>query len=177
MKLPRRIREVVAYTKYRHLVSLYYEALNADAILEIGIREGFSTITFLCGIRDGKQGHLWSIDWGKDPRTPKTVGMIKGSELGKYFTWINQDVHLIPKSWFEARSMDVIFPDLNATPLIDVLQNCLLLMHKGSKMFLLDTDLISEKVKFIASLDKDKYSCEVKQVQTEMTIITKTVDD
>ena len=72
--------------------------------------------------------------------------------------------------------MDIIFPDLNDLPPTVILQNCLLLMHKGSKMFLLDVNRISEKEMFIANLDLDLYSYEIKPIQSGMAIITKEAD-
>jgi len=181
ISLPTKVKEIIRDTNYQHPRPLYHAALKADSILEIGLREGYSTTSFLCGLRDGKQGHLWSIDWGKDPRTPKTADIIQRSEMAEYFTWINRDVRLIPESWFESHSMDIIFPDLNVLPLNGIpltglLQNCLLLMHKGSKMFLLGVNRNSEKEMFIANLDRDLYSYEIQPIQSGMAIITKEAD-
>lgn len=172
MSLPPKVIQIMQITNYLHPRHLYLEALKADSILEIGIREGYSTMSFLCGLRDGKEGHLWSIDWGKDNKTPKTVDTIQRSRLAEYFTWINRNVRLIPKSWFEEHSIDVIFPDLNEPPLTELLENCLLLMHKGSKMFLLDVGLKREKKKFLANIDRELYSYEIMPIQNSMAIIT-----
>ena len=145
---------------HQHLPYLYLEAKKARTILELGIYRGYSTRSLLYGLRDGKQGHLWSIDWGKDPDTPRTVENIRSSDLNKYFTWIKRDITSIPDSWFEKHKADLVHADVPITPRKRFLNKYLLSLHKGSKMLLFGIERNPEKTEFLNELDTGKYRLE-----------------
>lgn len=167
---------------YQHLPYLYFEAKKARTILELGLRKGYSTRSLLYGLRDGKQGHLWSIDWGKNPETPKTVEHIVRSNLAEYFTWIKRDVTSIPDSWFKNHKMDLVFPDVPPAHRKIFLNKPLLSLSKGSRLFIICLSDAPEKSEFVYSLDTNKYHYEMIPSKKGIlnkgaVIITKDVDD
>lgn len=178
MNVAKEVKEIMRKNPYyKHLSHLYVEAKKAHTILEIGLQGGLSTRSFLCGLRDGKQGHLWSIDWGKNPITEQTAEKIKQGNLSQYFTWIKRDLYEIPDLWFKEHPMDLIFLDLTKNYQLDAIKKCLLSMHKGSKLILLHILLYPVRQKFLRDLDKTRYHYETLPIIEGMAIITKDVDD
>lgn len=168
---------------YQHLPYLYLEAKKARTILELGLREGYSTRTVLYGLRDGKQGHLWSVDWGVDPSTAETVRSIQNSELGEYFTWVNRDITSLSDSWFKKREMDLVFPDAGLIePGKKLLNRYLSSLSKGGRLFLFGVERASFRKAFLKELDRSKYRIEAVPSRAGVlhlgaVIITKEVDD
>lgn len=86
---------MTTYTE-RYLQILFDEAKKVKTILELGIYGGISTRGLLLGCKEGKQGHLISIDRGEHQTTHVIVENIKQSEFSKYFTWMKTEFFDIP---------------------------------------------------------------------------------
>jgi len=113
----------------------YLEAKKVERVLELGVCSGDSTKALLRGLRDGKQGHLWSIDWG-NIYTAKAVREIRQMGLIKYFTWVKKDFFKIPDEWFKFHPMDLIFVDYDDEDYFEIVRKCVLSMRKGSKLLM-----------------------------------------
>lgn len=115
-------------------VDLYLRAKRAKDILEFGLRKGYSTRALLFGCRDGEQGHLTNIDWGKSGFCYDTVELIKKYELEKYFTWIKEDILNVPDEWFASHKFDLIFIDSgdDVDAVMGIAKKVMLSMWEGS---------------------------------------------
>lgn len=121
---------------YPYLAFLYHEARRADRILELGIGPGRSTKAFLYGCKHGRGGHLWSIDWGRDPSTLGAIQEVKKIDLSEYFTWVKRDAEQTPVKWYEQNKVDLIWIDIDDANYPLVLSLCIAAMHKDSKLLL-----------------------------------------
>jgi len=164
MSVPHEIQEFINRKVETHpyLRLLYEEAKNAKNILELGIHKGRSTKTILYGCRDGKRGHLYSIDWGggeeDNNETPQTVNSIKQSELNKYFTWMKIDIRDLADEWFIIHPMDLIFVDLDNNKYYDeIVRKCVLSMHKGSKLLMHNIIIYPQTKRALLNNKTDKH--------------------
>ena len=121
---------------YPYLAFLYHEAKKVDRILELGIGPGRSTKAMLFGCKHGKGGHLWSIDWGRDPSIHIVLREIEHMGLAEHFNWIQQDAEKIPIKWYEQNKMDLIWIDIDDANYPLVVDLCVAAMHKDSKLLL-----------------------------------------
>lgn len=132
-KICKEVRKIIKESTHTHLSYLYLEALKAKTIMEYGLLYGRSTRTLLYGLRDGKQGHLWNIDWGHHEATEQTVKEISKSELAEYFTFIEKDVYKIPDEWFLNHKFDLIYLDIPKGKHGQI-KKCVLSMHRHTKL-------------------------------------------
>jgi len=115
IEVPPRVLEFTIETlssAYSLYPLLYQLATKAESIIELGIGWGKSTNSMLWGLKNGKQGHLWSIDCG-NIHTDEAVAKIKSLDIAKYFTWVKKDFFTIPDEWFKEHKTDLVFIDFN----------------------------------------------------------------
>jgi hypothetical protein len=90
----------------------YQLATQADSVLELGVGWGKATECILFGLRDGKKGHLYSVDLGHERSRAVQNRILKRSDIKDLWTVIWNDVFLVPNSFLESIQVDFIFSDI-----------------------------------------------------------------
>jgi len=91
---------------------LYEKAQNKKVIVEMGVSQGFSTLTILVALEHAG-GHLWSIDYNRKA-CKEAVKTVKEWGLEKNWTFIVEDVIAYSRSWKKDKMIDFIYIDLSA---------------------------------------------------------------
>jgi len=89
----------------RHLLMLYSLVISSNAknILELGVREGYSTIPLVLGAKQ-TNGIVYSVDIEPTP-------LVLEEDLQKYNKFILQDALVFLNHWDTSKPVDLIFLD------------------------------------------------------------------
>jgi hypothetical protein len=90
----------------------YQLATQANSVIELGVGYGKATECILFGLRDGKKGHLYSIDLGHEKSRDVQKRILKRSDIKDLWSIMWHDAFLVPDNLLKLMQVDFIFSDI-----------------------------------------------------------------